>query len=90
MITILLLICIVGGIVWWVGYKNIKESEKNKLFNAAKKLQETVVDVADVNNDGTVNMKDAVAAATKVQEKAKKVVKGAKKITPKKKPAKKK
>ena len=55
------------------------------LLKATKKVEETVVKAVDVNGDGKVDLKDAVAAVKAVEATGKKVVKKAKKITTKKK-----
>ena len=51
------------------------------LLKATKKVEETVVKAVDVNGDGKVDLKDAVAAVKAVEEVGKKVVKKAKKAT---------
>lgn len=52
------------------------------LLKATKKVEETVVKAADVNGDGKVDLKDAVAAVKAVETTGKKAVKkAAKKIT---------
>ena len=51
------------------------------LLKATKKVEATVVNAADVNGDGKVDLKDAVAAVKAVEEVGKKVVKKAKKAT---------
>ena len=52
------------------------------LLKATKKVEATVVNAADVNGDGKVDLKDAVAAVKVVEATGKKTVKKvAKKIT---------
>ena len=52
------------------------------LLKATKKVEETVVKAVDVNGDGKVDLKDAVAAVKVVEATGKKTVKKvAKKIT---------
>lgn len=68
----LLFIVVVIGVLGWFVWKDRKfdESGSHPLDGATK--------VLDVNNDGKVNLQDAVAAAEVVVEKAKKTVAKAK------------
>lgn len=66
MLTFAILILMVCGIIYWVN------KETNKSFAKPIQKVETVVkNVADINDDGKVDVKDAVTAAKKVGKAAK-------------------
>lgn len=88
MLTFLTILFIVVLVVLWVNYTSLKEMDKKPLFTATKKVEAVAKDIADVNNDGKVDTKDASAAVHKIEDAAKNVVKKARKITAKKNPKK--
>lgn len=66
MFTFLVIILMICGIIYWV------HKETNQSFaKPIKKVESVAKDVADVNNDGKVNLTDAVDAAKKVGKAAK-------------------
>jgi hypothetical protein len=85
MLLFLSVIIVLVVIAWWINRKNLVELEKKPLFVAAKKVESAAKDIADVNNDGKVDLKDVVAAVKAAEQTGKKVVKKAAKITTKKK-----
>jgi|APGre2960657505_1045072.scaffolds.fasta_scaffold17576_4 hypothetical protein len=56
-ITLVVLAVVVGAIIWWVN----KSTADSKVGTAVKK-------VADINRDGRINVKDAVALVVKVAD----------------------
>ena len=66
-------------------YQTAVQIFKNYTITTTKKIEEVVVKAADVNHDGKVDLKDAVAAVKAVEDTTKVVVNKAKKITSKKK-----
>jgi uncharacterized protein (UPF0333 family) len=85
MLLFLSVVVVLVVIAWWINHKDMKELEKKPLFVAAKKVESAAKDIADVNNDGKVDLKDVVAAVKAAEQTGKKVVKKAAKITTKKK-----
>jgi hypothetical protein len=84
LLTFIVLVVVVAAGVWWINHKNSQPLPKSVL-TVSHKVEEVAKNIADVNNDGKVDIKDAVAAVKKVEETGKKAVKTAKKITSKKK-----
>ena len=80
LLTFIVLVIIVGAGVWWINRENSKPLPKSVL-KVSHKIEETVTKAADINGDGKVDLKDAVAAVKAVEEVGKKVVKKAKKAT---------
>jgi len=66
MIWIVLLAAVVVGAYWFI----FREEDAPITLKA---MTEKAKDVADVNNDGKVDMKDAMAAVAEVQKEVKKV-----------------
>ncbi len=66
MLTVLAVVLLVFGIAYWLHKNN------QPVFTRSVNKVETVVkDVVDVNNDGKVDVKDAVEAVKKVKKAAK-------------------
>jgi len=66
MLTVLVVVLLVFGIAYWLHKNN------QPVFTRSVNKVETVVkDVVDVNNDGKVDVKDAVEAVKKVKKAAK-------------------
>ena len=66
MLTVLAVVLLVCGIAYWLHKNN------QPVFTRSVNKVETVVkDVVDVNNDGKVDVKDAVEAVKKVKKAAK-------------------
>lgn len=80
LLTFIVLVVIVGAGIWWINRENSKPLPKSVL-KVSHKIEETVTKAADINGDGKVDLKDAVAAVKAVEEVGKKVVKKAKKVT---------
>lgn len=72
---VILLIVVVGVVGWWIWNEGKKEKSGHPLETITKKL--------DVNHDGKVDVKDAVAAVEIVKEEAKVVVEKTKKAAKK-------
>lgn len=70
MATFLGLVLVLAVVVYVVNRKIM--AAPAPLFKATKKVEEVAVKIADVNGDGKVDIKDVVAAATKVKKVAKK------------------
>ena len=68
---IILLAVIIGVVGWWIWREGKSEEAGHPLETITKKL--------DVNHDGRVDVKDAVAAVEEVKEEAKVVVEKTKK-----------
>jgi F0F1-type ATP synthase membrane subunit b/b' len=68
MIWIVLLAAVLVGAYWFI----FREEDAPITLKA---MTEKAKDVADVNNDGKVDMKDAMAAVAEVQKEVKKVKK---------------
>lgn len=84
MLTVLVVVLLVFGIAYWLHKNN-----QPVFTRPVHKIETVVKDVVDINNDGKVDVKDAVAAVKKIEETGKKVgkkvAKTAAKITSKKK-----
>lgn len=76
MATFLGLVVVLAVVVYFVNRKIM--AAPTPLLKATKKVEEVAVKVVDVNGDGKVDMKDAVAAVTKVKATAKKATKSRK------------
>jgi len=78
MLGFILIVAIVGVIVWYV-IKDMNEPLADKIAANAKKTgteaKNVLVNVADLNNDGKVNVQDVKHAGATVKETAKKVAK---------------
>lgn len=80
MLTVLVVVLLVFGIAYWLHKNN------QPVFTRSVNKVETVVkDVVDVNNDGKVDVKDAVEAVKKVKKAAKITAEKVKKTTGRKK-----
>jgi ribosomal protein L18E len=71
MTTFLVLVLVLAVVIYFLNRKVMEAPAP--LLKATKKVEETVVAVADVNGDGKVDLKDAVAAVKKVKKTAKKI-----------------
>jgi len=69
--TIVLILAFLAGICWfiWIGRQQPKNDDRHPLDSVTKP------NVLDVNKDGKVDVKDAVAAAVVVKEEVKTVAK---------------
>lgn len=76
MATFLGLVVVLAVVVYFVNRKIM--AAPTPLLKATKKVEEVAVKVVDVNGDGKVDLKDAVAAVTKVKATAKKATKSRK------------
>lgn len=78
MLGFILIAVLLGLIVWYV-IKDMNEPLADKIAANTKKAgteaKNVLVNVADVNNDGKVNVQDVKHAGTVVKETAKKVAK---------------
>ena len=83
MLTILAILVVLGVGIYLFNRK--ATSAPAPVLKTTKKIEEVVVKAADVNHDGKVDLKDAVAAVKAVEDTTKVVVNKAKKITSKKK-----
>jgi|APGre2960657404_1045060.scaffolds.fasta_scaffold309927_1 membrane protein implicated in regulation of membrane protease activity len=83
MTTFLVVVFVLAVVIYFVNRKVMEAPAP--LLKATKKVEAVAVKVVDVNGDGKVDLKDAVAAVKAVEATGKKVVKKAKKITTKKK-----
>ena len=80
MTTFLVLVLVLAVAIYFLNRKLM--AAPAPLLKATKKVEETVVKAVDVNGDGKVDLKDAVAAVKVVEATGKKTVKKtAKKIT---------
>lgn len=78
-IIVLVAIALAG---WWI-WKEGKQHESNGSHPLDGATKNAVVEALDVNKDGKVDLKDAVAAAEVVVEKTKKVATKAKTVAKK-------
>lgn len=76
MATFLGLVLVLAVVIYFVNRKMM--AAPAPLLKATKKVEEVAVKVVDVNGDGKVDFKDAVAAVTKVKATAKKAAKSRK------------
>ena len=79
MTTFLVVVFVLAVVIYFVNRKVMEAPAP--LLKATKKVEAVAVKVVDVNGDGKVDLKDAVAAVKAVEATSKKVVKKAKKIT---------
>ena len=71
MTTFFVLVLALAVVIYFVNRKMMEAPAP--LLKATKKIEETVVKVVDVNGDGKVDLKDAVAAVKTVKKTAKKI-----------------
>lgn len=76
MATFLGLVFVLAVVIYFVNRKMM--AAPAPLLKATKKVEEVAVKVVDVNGDGKVDLKDAVAVVTKVKATAKKATKSRK------------
>jgi hypothetical protein len=69
------IIVIVLAVVTYFAWKSVQPSPILKIKDTAKTVVNTAKDIVDVNNDGKVNLADAVATVNTVKKTGKKVVK---------------
>ena len=82
MVTILVLVIVIAGIVWFTMREGNK-SATDSLTAAAKKVEAKVVAAADLNHDGKVNLEDAKVAVAEVKKVAEKAAEVEKKVVEK-------
>lgn len=80
MLTVLVVVVLVFGIAYWLHKNN-----QPVFTRPVNKIETVVKDVVDVNNDGKVDVKDAVEAVKKVKKVAKITAEKVKKTTGRKK-----